>query len=107
MKRGDILDVAKRAVCGDRDEQYGNPHGSFAEIAVRWSHYLSEILDRPIGLTEHDVAMMMVEFKMARLTTSKGKSEDSYVDACGYLSIASELFDIENKVANNDIRTDN
>ncbi len=91
QKRAEILDTAKRCVVGDRDSQYGSPKGSFEEIAFRWSHYLSRTSGHTILLDEHDVAIMMTEFKISRIMTSNGKSEDSYVDACGYLSIAGEL----------------
>lgn len=106
MVRAKILESATKCVCHDRDIQYGDPRGSFSEIAIRWSHFLSEITGKPIGLNEYDVAMMMVEFKMARITTSKGSSEDSFVDACGYLALAAELYESENKVKD-DVRTDN
>ena len=91
QKRAEILWKARLCVCGDRDERYGSPRGSFAEIAMRWSHYLTERNGVLIGINEHDVAIMMAEFKIARIMTSNGKSEDSYVDACGYLAIAGEL----------------
>lgn len=91
QKRAEILDTAKRCVVGDRDSQYGSPKGSFEEISQRWSHYLTKQKGHPIALDEHDVAIMMTEFKISRIMTSKGKSEDSYVDACGYLAIAGEL----------------
>ena len=91
QKRAAILESAKRCICNDRDIQYGSPKGSFREIAQRWSHYLKKTTGHLITLNEHDVAIMMTEFKIARIMTSKGKSEDSYVDACGYLAIAGEL----------------
>lgn len=91
QKRREILAEAVKCVCGDRDERYGSPKGSFEEIAFRWSHYLSRTSGHTIILDEHDVAIMMTEFKISRIMTSNGKSEDSYVDACGYLAIAGEL----------------
>lgn len=91
QKRAEILESAKRCICNDRDIQYGSPKGSFGEIAHRWSHYLTEQTKQIIILDEHDVAVMMAEFKISRIMTSHGKSEDSYVDACGYLAIAGEL----------------
>ena len=96
QKRAEILDTAKRYVVGDRDSQYGSPKGSFEEIANRWSHYLTKVTGHLIALDEHDVAIMMTEFKISRIMTSHGKSEDSYVDACGYLAIAGELSSEEN-----------
>lgn len=91
QKRRQILEVAAKCICGDRDERYGSPKGSFEEIALRWSHYLTRQTGNLIALDEHDVAIMMTEFKLSRIMTSHGKSEDSYVDACGYLAIAGEL----------------
>lgn len=91
MNRGDILENAHKCVCGDRDEQYGNPNGSFKEIASRWEHYLTSKMGFKIPVTPHDVAMMMTEFKLSRIVTSGGKSGDSFVDGCGYLAIAGEL----------------
>lgn len=91
QKRAQILEKARLCVCGDRDEQYGSPKGSFEEIALRWSHYLTRVTGHLIALDEHDVAIMMTEFKISRIMTSHGKSEDSYIDACGYLAIAGEL----------------
>ena len=96
QKRRLILAEAVKCVCGDRDERYGSPKGSFEEIAFRWSHYLSRTSGHTILLDEHDVAIMMTEFKISRIMTSHGKSEDSYVDACGYLAIAGELSSEEN-----------
>lgn len=92
MKRGEVLVKAQACIEGDRDEQYGDPNGSFPEIAERWTHYLSKKNCTFVDITPFDVAMMMAEFKLARIATSKGKSEDSYIDACGYLAIAAELF---------------
>lgn len=91
MKRAEILESAIKCICNDRDIQYGSPKGSFEEIANRWSHYLTKVTGHLIALDEHDVAIMMTEFKISRIMTSHGKSEDSYVDACGYLAIAGEL----------------
>ena len=96
QKRAEILESARRCICNDRDIQYGSPKGSFDEIAHRWSHYLTRQTGNLISLDEHDVAIMMAEFKISRIMTSKGKSEDSYVDACGYLAIAGELASEQN-----------
>lgn len=96
QKRAEILEKAIKCICNDRDIRYGSPKGSFREIAQRWSHYLSRTSGHTILLDEHDVAIMMAEFKISRIMTSHGKSEDSYVDACGYLAIAGELSSEEN-----------
>lgn len=91
--RAEILDAAKKIVTGDREKQYGKPEDNFAVIARFWEVYLSE---RCVGggaevtLNPDDVAMLMALMKVARIMTGTFK-EDSYVDACGYLSCAAEI----------------
>ena len=33
MKREEILDAAKRCVCGDREQDYGSPEKNFEKIS--------------------------------------------------------------------------
>lgn len=40
MKREEILDAAKRCVCGDREQDYGSPERNFQTIAYLWETYL-------------------------------------------------------------------
>ena len=40
MKRKEILEKAIKCVCGDRDQDYGNPENSFNAIADYWKVYL-------------------------------------------------------------------
>jgi len=83
MERGKILDKAKAIINGERLNQYGKPEDSFTLIAELWSTYLVA------SISEIDVALMMVLFKIAR-HTHQGK-EDNLVDAAGYLGIAGDL----------------
>lgn len=91
--RAEILDAAKKIVTGEREKQYGSPEDNFAVIARFWEVYLSE---RCVGggaevtLNPDDVAMLMTLMKVARIMTGTFK-EDSYIDACGYLSCAAEI----------------
>lgn len=80
-----ILDKAKQCVCGDRDEQYGDPKKSFALIAELWQVYLG------VTIKPKDAAIMMTLFKIAR-TKYKHKL-DNYIDMAGYAAIAGELAD--------------
>lgn len=90
MKREEILDTAKGIVTGNRQQDYGKPENNFETIAQFWSVYKGVIF------TAHDVAMMMALLKAARIKNGGG-SGDSYVDLCGYASIAAEIKGEEKK----------
>lgn len=85
MSREDILIEAKKIVCNDRNQQYGEPEDNFKAIAALWSAYLG------IHMTAKDVALMMVLFKIARATTSVHEKDDTYIDICGYAACAGEI----------------
>lgn len=82
--RAEILDTAKRIVTGDREQQYGSPEDNFATIAGFWTTYLER------EVTAHDVAMMMVLLKVARIQSGQVKA-DNYVDLAGYAACAAEM----------------
>jgi hypothetical protein len=81
---GASLDEAKTVICGERQDQYGNPEDSFALIADYWGTYLN--LE---SLSSMDVAHMMMLFKIARCQGQKPK-RDNYVDLQGYAAIAAD-----------------
>lgn len=63
MNRSEILECAKRCVCGEREQDYGSPENNFALIAHLWTSY-----QRGIGITieriaAKDVAAMMILLK--------------------------------------------
>ena len=82
--RKTILEAATTCVCKDRLAEYGTPEESFGRIASLWSAY------KGVDFDPFDVAMMMVLLKVSR---AKGNPThtDSYIDLCGYGSIAGEL----------------
>lgn len=82
--RKTILDAATTCVCKDRLAEYGTPEESFGRIASLWSAY------KGVDFDPFDVAMMMVLLKVSRAKGSPTHM-DSYVDLCGYGSIAGEL----------------
>lgn len=84
MTRAEILKQAEQIVCQDRESQYGSPEDNFAKIAEYWSIYLES------KITAHDVAMMMIFLKTARISTGKFK-DDNYIDLCGYAACAGEI----------------
>lgn len=82
--RADILHAAERAVCGDREKQYGSPEDNFGLIGKLWTIYTGTMI------TAEDVAMMMGLFKIARIKTGVG-TRDSYVDLAGYAACGAEI----------------
>lgn len=85
MKRTEILDAAKRCVCGDREQDYGSPENSFNTIAGFWSTYLNGY---PIDAK--DVAAMLALLKIARIASGHAK-EDNWVDLAGYAACGGEI----------------
>lgn len=86
MKREEILKAAEKCVNGDRDKLLSrSPEDNFNAIAKLWSAYLE------IEVGPEDVALMMALFKIARLKGSGYRSEDSWVDACGYMACGGEI----------------
>lgn len=72
-----LLDEAKRIVCGDRDQEYGAPEDSFADIATGWSVILG------VPVEAHQVALCMDWLKTVRLIRTP-EHYDSVVDKAGY-----------------------
>ena len=83
MTRKELLEKAMQATA-ERGQEYGKPQDNFATIASFWSVYLGT----PINA--HDVAMMMVLFKVARSKANPGHA-DNLVDIAGYAACAAEL----------------
>ncbi len=84
MKRTDILEAAKRCVCGDREQDYGSPESNFSRIAEFWSTYLGFPVDAK------DVAAMLALLKIARIASGHAKA-DNWVDLAGYAACGGEI----------------
>lgn len=94
--RADILDQAKKCVCGQREQDYGTPESNFQLIADLWNGYLGEKTDNPvISVTPVDVSMMMALMKIARIRNGGG-SGDSFVDLAGYAACGGEIWHGQN-----------
>lgn len=92
MNREMCLDEAKKCVCTDRNNQYGEPEQNFTVIAQLWQAYLQATLKSDeIEILPGDVAMMMVLFKAARVATSYQAKADSFVGMAGYAACGCEL----------------
>ena len=91
MNRPEVLDAAKKCVCGEREQDYGKPEDNFRTIGQLWSVYLAAAHpgQAACDITPKDVAMMMALLKVARAAT--GKSPDTFVDLAGYAACAGEI----------------
>lgn len=89
MNREMCLDEARKCVCTDRNQQYGEPEHNFAVIAQLWQTYL-RAADENIEILPRDVATMMVLFKVGRVATAYQAKEDSFVDMAGYAACGCE-----------------
>ena len=95
MKRPEILEAARKCVCGEREEDYGTPENNFKAIGKFWGVYLKSAHPEMKGLgriTAKDVAVMMVLFKTARIATGTG-TDDCFVDIAGYAACGGEIME--------------
>lgn len=81
--REHVLRTAEQLVMGDRNKDYSDPKDNFDQTAGLWSEYLK------VPLKAHDVAVLMILAKVARLSTSPDKA-DSWVDIAGYAACGAE-----------------
>jgi len=90
MNKAELLKKATEAV-SNRGDEYGSVERNFQRIADRWTmHMKQHHHDSVIEFTPRDVAMMMIETKLARLAHSPDH-EDSVVDIAGYAACLAEL----------------
>ena len=84
--RSDVPLEAADLIDGDRNQEYGDPREMHQRAADIYNAY------RGAMLTAHDVAMILLSVKLARLSHMPDH-RDSYVDICGYAGIAYEIAD--------------
>ncbi len=84
--RADVPIEAAGLIEGDRNNEYGDPREMHQRAADIYNAY------RGAMLTAHDVAMILLSVKLARLAHMPDH-RDSYVDICGYAGIAYEIAD--------------
>ena len=89
-----VLESAIEAVSGERALNYGAPEANFERIAERWNVHLRNKFGpqavTQIVLSASDVAMMMIDMKLARLENKDGHL-DSWVDIAGYAACGGEI----------------
>jgi hypothetical protein len=82
VKRGEILDEAKRLVTEVREKEHGNPHVVYADVARMWAALLRTEIDAG------DVYQMLILMKICRDSTN----HDNWVDIAGYAALAGEYY---------------
>lgn len=82
--RENILEMARGIISSDRNAQYGEPEQNFAAIAELWTVY------KDMPFDPHDVAVMQMLVKVARIKQSPGKT-DHWVDIAGYAACGGEV----------------
>lgn len=88
MTRDEVLERAREAVSGDREQDYGSPETNFLRIANFWNTYLAGRLGAV--LYPKDVAAMLALLKVARIASGHAK-EDNWIDLAGYAACGGEL----------------
>lgn len=96
--RGQILREAEKLITGDRNKNYGSPTENFDTTAALWNLQLGHKLKPGESFTATDVALLMVQLKMARLKTSTSK-RDHYLDIAGYIACGWECQEVEDASA--------
>ena len=84
MNRAETLEAAALCVCGQRDQDYGNPEHNFTRIANFWADYLC------VDISPKDVAAMLALLKIARIASGHAKA-DNWVDLAGYAACGCEI----------------
>jgi hypothetical protein len=82
-----FFDQLKLITTSDRENAYGHPLWNFLRIAIRWNLYFGSRIDMVISPV--DVALMMIEMKIARLQNSF--TDDSILDIAGYSSCVARM----------------
>ena len=89
MTRPEILDTAKKCVCGDREQDYGSPESNFQTIANLWIDYLVG-KNQAVEIEPYDVAVMLALLKIARIASGHAK-QDNWIDLAGYAACGGEI----------------
>jgi hypothetical protein len=90
MNAPEIANKAAELVGGDRAEQHGDKHKTFARIAAYWTVYLQNRPNPEAPISAVDVGFMMADLKKAR-TQGGVLNVDDFVDGAGYIACAGEI----------------
>jgi hypothetical protein len=83
IEKKPLLQRANELIGGERQADYGNKLQNFSQIAMLWQGALATKLAPGQVLTAEDVAVCMIQVKIARLA-KQPDHEDSILDVAGY-----------------------
>lgn len=78
-----MLHQAAETIAGARQKDYGDKLQNFSQIAMLWQGTLAAKLPPGVFITAEDVALCMMQVKIARLAKSPDH-KDSILDVAGY-----------------------
>lgn len=85
-----FLQMAENLINGQRQADYGDKLVNFSQIAMLWQGTLAMKLAPGQSITPEDVALCMIQVKVARLAKSPDHS-DSQLDIAGYIACMNKL----------------
>lgn len=85
-----MLHKAEDLINGQRQQDYGDKLQNFAQIAMLWQGVLATKLKVTSAITPEDVALCMMQVKIARLAKSPDHA-DSVLDIAGYAGCYDKL----------------
>lgn len=85
-----ILQLAESLINGQRQQDYGDKLQNFSQIAMLWQGTLAMKLAPGQKITPEDVALCMIQVKVARLAKSPDHT-DSQIDIAGYIGCMNRL----------------
>lgn len=89
-RAGDIFDRARDTIRGVRQADYGDKQANFTQIAMGFQMVLARKLTEGAVITPQEVALMMIQVKIARLAHMP-THEDSVLDILGYAGCYDDL----------------
>lgn len=88
--RSTILEHADLLIHGARESEYGSKLTNFTQIAMLFQGTIGHKLQPGARITPEDVALLMIQVKVARLAKSPDHT-DSVADIAGYAGCYDEL----------------
>jgi hypothetical protein len=85
-----MLHRAEELINGSRQADYGDKLQNFSQIAMLWQGTLAKKLQPGFAITPEDVALCMMQVKIARLAKSPDH-KDSILDIAGYAGCYDKL----------------
>lgn len=85
-----LLSQADNLINGQRQQDYGDKLQNFSQIAMLWQGTLAMKLAPDARITPEDVALCMMQVKIARLAKSPDH-RDSIMDIAGYAGCYDKL----------------